>query len=429
MPARCSCWIGTRCRCAIPSIPAGRPAWLPPLPSGPCSSRTKRAGWISFTEHRPKSHMIFGAPPLACASDALGIVRPPPNGEANPMSPRVGSVIAAAVLILTACGQQEPAGVPAALLAASSATVIVSPSSATLDVGGTQQFSAQLLKNGGQKKAAFTWSSSDPSVATVSSAGLVTAVAPGEATITASASTRESGTAQVTVRSSAPTPPQVVAHIPLNGGAFGSGVSAPGVGWISQPNNGTVSRLDIASATLTGTTGAGPLPVQISANADGSHIYVPTFFSNAMVTEINTSTLATEATAFATPDQQDAYGITNTPAGDTVFVGITNGPVFKMAMSTGAVVGTLNFPIAAGYHFEWNGGHTRLYASQRAFDRGRYQVVCSAAEWRRDRVGRREQFARHHICHTELQPLWIGAYPRLPGRRLPQRPGRGPRPE
>jgi hypothetical protein len=280
-------------------------------------------------------------------------------------------VIAAAVLILTACGQQEPAGVPAALLAASSATVIVSPSSATLDVGGTQQFSAQLLKNGGQKKAAFTWSSSDPSVATVSSAGLVTAVAPGEATITASASTRESGTAQVTVRSSAPTPPQVVAHIPLNGGAFGSGVSAPGVGWISQPNNGTVSRLDIASATLTGTTGAGPLPVQISANADGSHIYVPTFFSNAMVTEINTSTLATEATAFATPDQQDAYGITNTPAGDTVFVGITNGPVFKMAMSTGAVVGTLNFPVAAGYHFEWNGGHTRLYASQRAFDGGR----------------------------------------------------------
>src|ERR1044072_5371982 len=32
---------------------------------------------------------------------------------------------------------------------------------------------------------------------------------------------------------------------------------------------------------------------------------------------------------------------------------------------------TLNFPVAAGYHFEWNGGHTRLYASQRAFDGGR----------------------------------------------------------
>ena len=287
------------------------------------------------------------------------------------MSPRVGSVVAAAVLVFTACGKQEPAGVPAALVAASQATVVVSPSGATLDVGGTQQFSAQLTKNGVQKKAAFTWSSSDPSVATVSSTGLATAVAPGQATITATASTKESGSAQVTVRNSAPTPPQVVAHIALNGGAFGSGVSSPGVGWISQPNNGTVSRIDIASATLTGTTGAGPLPVQISASADGNHIYVPTFFSNGMVTQINTSSLATEATAFATSDAQDAYGITNTLAGDTVIVGITNGPVFKMAMQTGAVVDTLNFPVAAGYHFEWNQNRSRLYASQRAFDGGR----------------------------------------------------------
>ena len=285
------------------------------------------------------------------------------------MSPRIGSIAVAAVLAVAACDHNEPVGITA-LTAASPATVVVSPSSATLDVGGMQQFSAQLFLNGKLKKAAFTWASSDPSIATVSSAGLVTAIAAGQATITASTSTRESGTAQVTVRSSA-TPPQLVAHLLLNGGAFGSGVSAPGVGWISQPGNGTVSRVDIAGATLTGTTGAGPLPVQISASADGNHIFVPTFFGNGMVSEINTATLATEYTAFATPDQQDAYGITNTPAGDTAFVGITNGPVFKVAMQTGNVVGTLNFPTAAGYHFEWNSDHSRLYASQRAFDGGR----------------------------------------------------------
>lgn len=289
------------------------------------------------------------------------------------MRPRLGSVVAAAVLVFAACGQQEPAGIPAALIAASQTTVVVSPSSDTLVVGATQQFSAQLIKNGVQKKAAFTWSSSDASVATVTSTGLVTAVAPGNATITATASTRESGTASVTVRSAAPTPPQVVAHLTLNSGAFGSAVSAPGVAWISQPNNGTVSRIKLTSdsSTLNGTTGAGPLPVQISANADGSRIYVPTFFSNGMVSEINTATLATEATAFATSDPQDAYGIANTPSGDTVFVGITNGPVFKMAMSSGTVVGTLNLPVAAGYHFEWNASRTRLYASQRGFDGGR----------------------------------------------------------
>jgi DNA-binding beta-propeller fold protein YncE len=175
----------------------------------------------------------------------------------------------------------------------------------------------------------------------------------------------------VTVRSTAPPPPQVVAHLPLDGGPFGSAVSSAGVGWIGQPGLGQVTKLDIAAGAFTGSTGAGPLPVQISANADGSRIYVVTFFGNGQVSSINTSTLATENTASATPDQQDAYGVTNTPSGDTVFVGITNGPIFKIAMQTGIVVGSLSLPVAAGYHFEWNKTRTRLYASQRAFDGGR----------------------------------------------------------
>jgi len=281
---------------------------------------------------------------------------------------RLHWVIAASVsTLLLACNQHEPAGI-GSLTADLDRTVVVSPSSATLDIGGTQQFSAQIIQNGTQKKAAFTWSSSNPSVATVSSAGLVTAVAGGQATITAAASQTLSGTAQVTVRRA---PPQLVAHLTLGGGPFGSAVSSAGIGWIGQPNSGTVTRLDIASGTFTGSTGAGPLPVQISANADGSRIYVVSFSGNGMVSSINTATLATVNTASATSDPQDAYGVTNTPAGDTVFVGITNGPIFKVAMQTGVVVGTLNLPVAAGYHFEWNANRTRLYASQRAFDGGR----------------------------------------------------------
>src|SRR6266571_8088521 len=278
---------------------------------------------------------------------------------------RLHWVIAASVsTLLLACNQREPTGI-GALTADLDRTVVVSPSSATLVVGGTQQFSAQIAQNGTQKKAAFTWSSSDPSIATVSSAGLVTAVGGGRATITAAASRTLSGTAQVTVL------PQVVAHLPLDGGPFGSAVSSAGVGWIGQPGSGTVTRLDIAAAAFTGSTGAGPLPAQISAKADGSRIYVVSFSSNGMVSSINTGTLATENTAFATSDPQDAYGVTNTPSGDTVFVGITNGPIFKVAMQTGTVLGTLNLPVAAGYHFAWNKNRTRLYASQRAFDGGR----------------------------------------------------------
>lgn len=280
------------------------------------------------------------------------------------MRPRLSGFIVAVCLTVVACNRSEPVGL-GSILADIDRTVVVSPSSATLSVGGTQQFSAQIVQNGGQRKAAFTWSTSDPSIATVTSFGLVTAVGSGQATITATASSTQSGTALLTVR------PQVVAHLPLGGGPFGSAVSSSGVGWVGQPGLGQVTRLDIAAGSFTGSAAAGPTPVQISAKADGSLIYVVSFGSNGLVMSINTATLTTQNTAFATPTPQDAYGVTNTPNGDTVFVGITNGPIFKVDLRSGTVLGTLNLPVAAGYHFEWNKTRTRLYAAQRAFDGGR----------------------------------------------------------
>ena len=277
-------------------------------------------------------------------------------------------LVAILSVAFVSCTSQEPTGLTAVVAAGAGKVVVVTPSGATIAAGGTQQFAAQYFLNGRERKAAFTWSSSDPSIATVNSAGTVTGVSGGEATITATTA-MTSGTAHVTVRAA---PPQLVAHLPLSGaGAFGSAVSAPGTAWISQPGSGSVTRIDIASATFTGSTSAGPFPVQVSANADGSRIYVPTFFSNAMVMSINTATLSGVDTVFATEFGEDAYGVANTPAGDTVFLGITNGPVFKIAMRDRAVLGRIDFPVAAGYHFEWNKNHTRLYASQRGFDGGR----------------------------------------------------------
>lgn len=200
----------------------------------------------------------------------------------------VSGMVAIMSIAVVGCTSREPIGPLSGAMLSGGKTVVVAPSEATLEPGQTQQFSAQYFVNGKQKKAQFTWSSSDEGVATVSSAGLVTAVASGEATITATTS-GTSGTALVTVPQP---PPQVVAHIPLSAGGFGSAVSAPGVAWVTQPGAGLVSRIDIASETVTGsTTGGGPFPVQVSANADGSRIYVPSFFSNAMVTSINTATL------------------------------------------------------------------------------------------------------------------------------------------
>ena len=77
---------------------------------------------------------------------------------------------------------------PSVPLPQSVATVQVTPSSSTLaSVGQTVQLNATARDASGNTIAGktFTWSTSDPGVATVSSSGLVTAVAGGDATITA----------------------------------------------------------------------------------------------------------------------------------------------------------------------------------------------------------------------------------------------------
>ena len=273
------------------------------------------------------------------------------------------------------CAGPDPAGLNADLAPTTpSKQVIVSPSQATLDPGQAQQFTAQLLQDGKQKKAAFTWSSSNPAVATVSSSGLVTAVAGGDAVITATASPSLSGTAHVVVTQP---PPQVVATIPLAGGAFGSTVSANFTAFVGEPSPGAVQRLDIATAQVTGTGSAvGGFPVQLYSNAAGTRVYVANF--GGLVASIDTGSLTIVDSVRV---GGDAYGITATPAGDTVFVGITNGPIYKIALAQQAILQTLSLPTAAGYHFEWNQAHTLLYAAARGFDGGRvFEINPSTLE-------------------------------------------------
>lgn len=95
-------------------------------------------------------------------------------------------------------GQPEP--VPA--------TVTVSPAEATLAVGFVQAFTASATDATGQPVATtFTWTSSNPSVATVDAAGRATGVAAGVATITATASNGVAGRATLTVTAPGDTTP------------------------------------------------------------------------------------------------------------------------------------------------------------------------------------------------------------------------------
>ena len=79
-------------------------------------------------------------------------------------------------------------------------SVEVSPSSETIASGSTLQLTAEAFDENGNAVAGaeFSWESSDAAVATVDASGLVTAVAKGVVTITASAGNAQ-GTAEITV--------------------------------------------------------------------------------------------------------------------------------------------------------------------------------------------------------------------------------------
>jgi len=81
-------------------------------------------------------------------------------------------------------------------------SITVAPATASIDVGGTQPFTATTLFSDGTKcdaTAGVTWTSSAVSIATIASGGVATGVAAGTATITASAGGLFSNSATLTV--------------------------------------------------------------------------------------------------------------------------------------------------------------------------------------------------------------------------------------
>src|SRR5437773_741028 len=154
------------------------------------------------------------------------------------------------------------------------ASVAVSPSSATVSVGGTQQLTATPLDANGNPLSgrAIDWTTSAPGVATVDANGLVSAVATGSATITAT-SEGKSGTAAITVSSTpvasvAVSPASATLIVgatqqltatpldangnPLSGRTISWTTSALGVATVDA--NGLVTAVAPGSATITATS-------------------------------------------------------------------------------------------------------------------------------------------------------------------------------
>ena len=156
------------------------------------------------------------------------------------------------------------------------AAVTVQPSSATIDTGASVQLAAKVVDSKGRTLVGrvVTWSSSDATIASVSSSGLVGGIKSGSATVTAT-SGGKTGAASLTVTF---TPPPVanVAVQPSTGSvdvgktlqlgavltdASGSALSGRQVTWATSnaaiatvSSSGLVSAVSAGTATITATS-------------------------------------------------------------------------------------------------------------------------------------------------------------------------------
>lgn len=175
-------------------------------------------------------------------------------------------------------------------------TLTPSTASVSLDaVGATQQLSVAVLD---QKGTAMTglvpaWTTSAPSVASISSTGLVTAIANGTATLTATVGAATT-TVAVTV-TQAPTAPLAVSGNAQTGQVL-TALPAPLVARVVDRLGSAIAGAQVTFAII---SGGGSLSVTTATSAaDGSAQTVWTLGSSALVSPRVTATVAGQSTIF-----------------------------------------------------------------------------------------------------------------------------------
>jgi hypothetical protein len=181
----------------------------------------------------------------------------------------LGSARPWVLTVLLAGGACGGDAAPAPAAPAVPTSLVVSPSQATVEMGGGQTFSARVLDQAGQPVAAtVTWTSADPALATVSAAGLAVGVVPGTVALTARYLTL-SGTGSLTVHDGvAPT----VAILTPTAGARVSGQVALSVSAADNHRVGQLTLLvdGVTAGTLTPNATSGTYA--FTWNADGAAV-------------------------------------------------------------------------------------------------------------------------------------------------------------
>lgn len=156
------------------------------------------------------------------------------------------------------------------------ASVSISPSSASLTVGGSVQLQAAILGANGQPLSgrALSWRSSDEAVAKVDASGRVTGIAPGAAVITATSESRSTSAAvtvvAIPVAGVRVTPASASLVVGQTTQLAATATDASGTPLRDRPVTWTSSNEDVATVSSSGLVIArAPGSATITASVDG----------------------------------------------------------------------------------------------------------------------------------------------------------------
>lgn len=260
--------------------------------------------------------------------------------------PFLKAAAAIGVAALVSCSGGDDGSGPSTPPPTPVASVSVAPASASIMVGSTTTLTATPLDaaNNPLSGRSVTWTSSDQSVATVSTNGVVTGVAPGSAAVTATSEGR-SGSAQITVQA----PVASVSVAPANStllvgataaltatlrDATNNVLTGRTVTWLtSNPSVATVSPAGVVTAVAAG----GPVTITATSEGQSGTAQVTVIPPVASITVTPASaTLLVGATVGLTATVRDTGG--NVLTGRTVTWTNSNGAIASVSQA-GLVTG------------------------------------------------------------------------------------------
>jgi DNA-binding beta-propeller fold protein YncE len=272
----------------------------------------------------------------------------------------IRSALAAATLVLAACGSDGPTN-------ASTTHLVVTPAKLTLGLGMSRQLSAAVVDEGGVPLpgATLRFLSTDPSRASVTGEGVVTYAGVGDAEIRVSSNDLLTVIPYTGLRAGHPLGSKTTwTRLPGDGkgdGPFGAAVDGQGDVFISQTNSGRVASILYPATDFT-TQELGGSPTSIALVTGGIAVVTPTGpdTNQASVIDLLSGRILAQVSLLVS-----AFSAITSRDSQTVYLGTNDGRVLALDAVSSQVVGSIDLgvPKSRANHLALNPAGTLLYAS------------------------------------------------------------------